>query len=64
MSGLTLKIDSTGNAAFTDGPREEIARILRKVANDITDGKEGGVILDVNGNKVGAWDLDLPDAED
>ena len=43
----------TDNAAFADGPEYEIARILRRLAEDIEAGREPGVLMDVNGNLVG-----------
>lgn len=67
--GLVLKLDCS-NAAFSDGARaDEIARILRKLADDF-DGHsasearycvihertvEGG-LRDTNGNRCGAWE--------
>jgi hypothetical protein len=50
----------TDNAAFDDDPRGEIARILRKLADDIDNGSqtEGG-LYDLNGNRVGAFEIVL-----
>lgn len=46
------------NAAFEDGGgRGELARILRKVADHVQEGGERGKILDVNGNRVGRWEM-------
>lgn len=49
----------TGNAAFDDAPLLEVARILRKLADEAeqSDGADhgGGVIRDANGNRVGKW---------
>lgn len=51
----------TDNAAFEDGGNEELARILRKLADRITfgtyDEDDNGALLDINGNKVGDWEL-------
>jgi hypothetical protein len=51
---LTVEMD---NAAFGDCDQEaaeELARILRKVANRIESNPiEPGAIMDINGNKVG-----------
>ena len=60
MSGFILKIDSLGNAAFSDQPNEEIARILREAAKNIESGLTNGVVRDGNGNKVGTWEINLP----
>lgn len=62
---LKLEI-KTGGSAFTkydseelsyEG-RSELARLLRKVAAQIETGYDDGVIMDVNGNKVGSYTLD------
>lgn len=48
----------TDNDAFTEDASWEIARILRKLADDITDEhypENGGRVLDFNGNAVGTW---------
>lgn len=55
MFKLTIKTD---NAAFADGNLEnEIARILRKVAERIERGDTSGSTFDLNGNKVGSFEL-------
>ena len=63
-----LKIEiKTGNAAFTDEDGrfdsyyggEEIYRLLRDVAIKIQNGNEEGSLVDINGNKVGTWVLDV-----
>ena len=46
----------TDNAAFTDAPEAEIARILRRIAERVERGEQSGGILDVNGNGIGDWD--------
>lgn len=48
---------ATENAAFEDMPEYEVARILRKVADQIEDGDTTGRVRDINGNTVGAYDL-------
>lgn len=66
MSGLNLYIE-TGNEAFQDNEREEIARILRKLAKDIladTCNDTAYFLKDINGNTVGRADLELCDDED
>lgn len=57
MFDLKFKTD---NAAFSDGdgPRE-VARILRKIADDVENGRECGRVHDANGNTVGEWDMDI-----
>lgn len=51
---FTLNLDC-GNAAFADDPQYEIARILRKVAEDLIDGGLQNLdkLRDINGNIVG-----------
>jgi hypothetical protein len=46
------------NAAFDDAPRYEISRILKELAERIEDGGDWtGVIRDVNGNRIGEFEL-------
>lgn len=61
MFELKLK---TGGSAFCDpytGEEDEwheareIARIMDKVRDDLLAGLDHGVMMDVNGNKVGEW---------
>lgn len=63
MFKLTIR---TGGAAFHDEynddkaydkccEAEEISRILRKVIYKLECGYESGVLMDINGNKVGEW---------
>ncbi len=50
---------STDNAAFEDD--SEIPRILRKIADDIDNGRDISMfqtILDANGNNVGRYGLE------
>lgn len=52
-----LEID-TGNAAFEDeGKGYEIARILRDIAAKVENGADSGSVRDLNGNKVGTFDV-------
>lgn len=60
-----LKIEiKTGGAAFSEDDvltyegRYEVARLLRKISVQIEQGDNDGVIMDINGNKVGRWSLD------
>lgn len=58
---------STEGAAFKDEyedetmndiyKRQETARILKKIASYIESGTNYGSIMDINGNKIGSWEL-------
>lgn len=54
-----FEITNMNGSAFDDFPEEEVARLLRKVADMLEDGSllEGGVrpLHDVNGATVGTW---------
>lgn len=60
MLKITIK---TGNAAYSENDvltyegRYALRADLNKIAEDIIDGKDQGVVIDINGNKVGEWDL-------
>ncbi len=47
---------NTDNAAF-DEATTEIARILRKIAEDVENGETAKGILDFNGNRIGQWEF-------
>lgn len=50
---LKIVIDM-GNAAFSDAPEWEVARILRDYADRIEGGRDmNAFMMDVNGNRVG-----------
>lgn len=50
---------STDNAAFSGDDRAlETARILREIADKLEDGRENGVAMDYNGNRVGEWEFE------
>jgi hypothetical protein len=54
-----LKI-KTDNAAFTEDGNDgknEVARILREIADKLEQGYEVGSPRDYNGNKVGEWSM-------
>ena len=64
-----LKIEiNTENAAFgcdaetrweRDYSRnEEIKRVLKNVCNQLDNGNMSGVCIDINGNKVGRWQIE------
>lgn len=53
-----MKIEfSTGNAAFDEYGDYEVKRILAKIIEQVENGYEDGVIMDINGNKIGEWEL-------
>lgn len=56
---VRIKIE-TNNAAFGEDPAPEVARILRKAAQDIEEHgiDAAGSLFDINGNKVGTLDID------
>lgn len=45
------------DAAHDRAMREEVARILKTVAEDIDNGGDCGSCIDANGNTVGTWSL-------
>jgi hypothetical protein len=49
---FTIQI-AVGGEAFS----EEIARILRDIAERVESGERDGVAVDVNGNTVGEWSI-------
>jgi hypothetical protein len=55
MKSIKIYIE-TENAAFHPEPGREVARILRKIADEI---EVGGVStpMDINGNKIGKVEL-------
>lgn len=48
----------TGNAAFEDDRNMELARILRQIAERLENGENAGRVLDINGNKVGSFEIE------
>lgn len=56
MTAFTLTI-SMDNAAFTDDPARELARILDCIMTDVQDGDGYGSARDINGNTVGEWKI-------
>ena len=57
MEQLNISTIQTLNAAFEEDPEQELARVLRKLADDIEGGKREGRLMDVNGNSVGDFEL-------
>jgi hypothetical protein len=58
---LELKVESSNAAFEDDNARAESVRILRRVAELVTEDGEGGNIRDINGNMVGKWTLEIAD---
>ena len=58
-----MKIEFIDNyyeySAFSNGyeSRFEISRILKEIAGKIEDGVRSGVCMDINGNKIGTWEV-------
>lgn len=46
--------DETTNDIYT---RQEVARILKKIASYVESGYSNGSVIDINGNKIGVWSL-------
>jgi hypothetical protein len=59
-NAFTIDI-STGNGAFDDDAGAEVARILRDVADRIERGTATGKVFDINGNRVGSFELQRAD---
>lgn len=36
---------------------QEIIRILQEIIRQVEDGREDGSVFDINGNKIGKWEL-------
>ena len=47
----------TSNAAFDEYGDVEVKRILEDIANKVESGYEHGLIMDINGNKIGSWEM-------
>lgn len=64
MATFNLNIETHSAAVAEDGREGEIARILRITAERIENGRDSGILLDINGARVGSWDMNLPAALD
>ena len=60
-----LKIEiKTGGAAYSDDDvlttegRYELQRNLMDISRKLTNGYNEGVVMDINGNKVGTWSVE------
>jgi hypothetical protein len=51
---LEFKMD---NAAFADEPLAEAAGMLDEISAKLRDGDFKGTLFDVNGNKIGQWEI-------
>ncbi len=58
-----LDIDSA-NQAMVEDPREEIARMLRETAEAVLDGSDKGKLMDINGNKVGSYTVNIEEEDE
>lgn len=53
-----MKIEfNTSNAAFDEYGEAEVARILEEIVHKLRRGYDHGAIIDINGNKVGFWEM-------
>lgn len=57
---------STENEQFANGElRSGVASILRDIASRIENSnRESGYVYDVNGNKIGEWELEVDESEE
>lgn len=51
---------SMENSAFAEAPLTELARILRRLADDLAHEIEPKKLFDINGNAVGTFDITTP----
>ena len=62
MSKFTMQFNCD-NAAFYDQDEDfdssEVVRILTDVRRKVASGEVTGNIRDINGNRVGSWELDI-----
>jgi hypothetical protein len=47
----------TDNAAFEEDAWAETIRILHDIAEKLRQHQDNGIIMDVNGNRIGQWTL-------
>lgn len=53
-----MKIEfETSNSSFEEYGLYEVKRILNEIGRKLDEGYKHGVIMDINGNKVGEWNL-------
>jgi hypothetical protein len=58
---FTLRIKSDNAAMQT---AEDVVDALKTIISKIRTGRDGGKVMDANGNSVGTWDLCLPESEE
>jgi hypothetical protein len=51
---LQIKINLE-NAAFEDAPDRELEQIFYRIREEISMGEKTAVVMDANGNRIGAW---------
>jgi hypothetical protein len=58
MSSITIKFD-TDNAAFEEDFNGNVSWILKRLSDDADNGdlRDNGNIYDINGNRVGTYDV-------
>ena len=65
MASVTFSCQlESGNAAFEDDPRSELEDILHSMITQIRRGRDGGKLMDSNGNSVGTWGLGVEEDEE
>lgn len=55
--GAAFKDDYADEAINNVYKRQEVARILKRIAMCVESGTSYGPIMDINGNKIGSWEL-------
>ena len=60
LNRFSLEI-RTDNDAFADDPAAEVVRILKGVVTALERGTRGAPLHDINGNRVGRFDLERAD---
>lgn len=56
-SGAAFKSEYEDKATNDLCTRGEVARILKKITVEIENGEDHGSIMDINGNKIGSWEI-------
>lgn len=51
------QVDASGNCPL-DPTACEIRRLLKLISQNLEEGYTGGLVFDLNGNKVGEWKLE------
>lgn len=61
--GLVLSF-SSGNSSMVDDHIGESVSVLKKVIEKLEDGQAEAPILDLNGNYIGNWSLDVEEDDE